>query len=364
MPDTRWTCVVTGFATPLLVEINPSRTDGRLAVLTAPLVFGDHTVPAGYVTDFGSIPWFLRWLISPFGPHAPATVLHDYKYALQDVSRQTADRLFLEAMTHTATPPWMRTAMYWAVRIGGAKGWKNERGLTFGAATTGGSMEPIWMRKARADMGVHEVEGDGSHPRIAAMFAQGGFAGQDDGKVPWCGIAMSAWMRESGIAPPVEGARARAWLEWGEPLAKPVPGCVAIYTRTNNPQHGHVALFLSHKDGRDMILGGNQSDGVSITSIASGTGALLGYRWPPNIAKPTATAHVAQRVQESPTITAALTTGGGLVFTQVEPIIAEATKLKETLISAGMSGKAGWIIAAGALAYIVYRQARKDTASP
>ena len=39
-------------------------------------------VPAGYVTDFASIPRAVHFIISPFGKHAEAAVIHDWLYAL------------------------------------------------------------------------------------------------------------------------------------------------------------------------------------------------------------------------------------------------------------------------------------------
>jgi hypothetical protein len=49
----------------------------------APLIWtgtqGDtFTVPVGFVTDFATVPRFLRWLINTYGPFTRAAVLHDY----------------------------------------------------------------------------------------------------------------------------------------------------------------------------------------------------------------------------------------------------------------------------------------------
>lgn len=52
-------------------------------VLTEPLTWtgtqGDtFIVPAGFVTDFATVPRFLHWLISPYGAYTRAAVLHDW----------------------------------------------------------------------------------------------------------------------------------------------------------------------------------------------------------------------------------------------------------------------------------------------
>lgn len=51
--------------------------------LTLPLIWtgskGDtFVVPAGFVTDFATVPRFLHWLVLPYGPYTRAAVLHDW----------------------------------------------------------------------------------------------------------------------------------------------------------------------------------------------------------------------------------------------------------------------------------------------
>lgn len=51
--------------------------------LTVPLVWtgtkGDaFVVPAGFVTDFATVPRFLHWEVSPYGAYTRAAVLHDW----------------------------------------------------------------------------------------------------------------------------------------------------------------------------------------------------------------------------------------------------------------------------------------------
>ena len=36
------------------------------------------TVPAGFITDGASIPWFLRWRFSPTGRYFGAAIVHDF----------------------------------------------------------------------------------------------------------------------------------------------------------------------------------------------------------------------------------------------------------------------------------------------
>lgn len=107
---------------PLRVEILPN---GRSAVLIRPFLVKTKSgklieVPAGFQTDFASVPRLFWRLIPPWGPYSPAAVVHDYLYATGIVSRKEADQIFLELMTRLGVAPWRRNVMYAAVRVAGA----------------------------------------------------------------------------------------------------------------------------------------------------------------------------------------------------------------------------------------------------
>jgi Protein of unknown function (DUF1353) len=79
------------------------------------------TVPAGFETDFASIPrLFWSSIGHPAGEYAQAAVLHDWLYRSQLVPRARADALFSEAMKVLGVPGWRRWLMWAAVRVGGA----------------------------------------------------------------------------------------------------------------------------------------------------------------------------------------------------------------------------------------------------
>jgi hypothetical protein len=83
--------------------------------------------PAGYVTDFASIPRAVHFIISPFGKHAEAAVIHDWLYALgtpkDRKGRLVADKAFVKALRLLEVGFLTRQIMYWAVRIGGGGGY-------------------------------------------------------------------------------------------------------------------------------------------------------------------------------------------------------------------------------------------------
>jgi uncharacterized protein (TIGR02594 family) len=146
--------------------------------------------------------------------------------------------------------------------------------------------DPTWMVRAHSEMGVAEVEGAGSNPRVMEYFRACGTSADwvkgDD--TPWCGGFCGFLMREEGYPLPAEPLRARAWLDWGTRLEQPKPGCVVVISRGSDPKSGHVGLFRQWSDDRSKIylLGGNQGDAVTIAAFSADR--VLGYRWPPGAA--------------------------------------------------------------------------------
>ncbi len=76
-------------------------------------------VPAGFLTDFASVPRFL-WPIVPVadGVYDPAAVVHDFcvrSRKLLGISLWTCHLVFREALLTLKTPRWQAEAMYGAV---------------------------------------------------------------------------------------------------------------------------------------------------------------------------------------------------------------------------------------------------------
>lgn len=79
----------------------------------------------GWITDGASVPKIFWNLFSPFaGRYIEAAILHDALYRAEALDRKKCDEIFLEAMSVCKVPRWKRYAMYWGVRLGGWKTWK------------------------------------------------------------------------------------------------------------------------------------------------------------------------------------------------------------------------------------------------
>lgn len=110
-------------------ELSIRATTATTWALTEDLVWtgtkGDtFTVPAGFETDFATIPRFLHWLVLPYGPYTRAAVLHDWLIVerinhpdpLLRVPSRDVDGMFRRVMEDLAVSWPLRWAMWAAVR--------------------------------------------------------------------------------------------------------------------------------------------------------------------------------------------------------------------------------------------------------
>lgn len=85
-------------------------------------------IPAGFVTDFASIPQALwSFGFSPNGRYSRAALIHDYLYWTQSCTREQADNLFLIAMKQSNVSPIDQRVVYLGVRAGGSFPWDANR---------------------------------------------------------------------------------------------------------------------------------------------------------------------------------------------------------------------------------------------
>lgn len=103
------------------------RVEGKRYTLTRHFRYqtrnGKVTVPAGFKTDFASVPRVFRFIVTGHDLTRKAAVIHDYLYQSGLGRRKTADKIFLMAMDESGVPAWKRYAMYYAVRVGGWISW-------------------------------------------------------------------------------------------------------------------------------------------------------------------------------------------------------------------------------------------------
>jgi hypothetical protein len=107
-----------------LTKLNVEEISDTAWMVMSPLVietdYGQTiSVPAGFITDFASVPR-LPMVYTLFGDTAhEAAVVHDYLYSVEAFPRASADSIFLSAMKATSVAAWRRYPMFLAVRIFG-----------------------------------------------------------------------------------------------------------------------------------------------------------------------------------------------------------------------------------------------------
>ncbi|MDO4700687.1 MAG: TIGR02594 family protein [Moraxella sp.] len=149
-------------------------------------------------------------------------------------------------------------------------------------------LELKWLEYGRKLIGTTEIKGVKHNETVLALW-QSAFEATDqpipavfkNDETAWCGGFVGGVLADVGLGKhiPKTFAMARSWTKAGTKLDKPAYGCVVVFWR-GNPKgaSGHVGFVVGKdKFGNLMVLGGNQSDKVSIVPFAK-TRAIA-YRW-------------------------------------------------------------------------------------
>lgn len=121
------------FLTELDTELRPD--SDRIWLIKSPLIYisdiiGTIEVPAGFETDFASVPR-LPLIYSLFGDRAHReSVLHDYLYRIDAAPQATfmqANSVFFEAMQVRKKASYIRYPMWWGVCLGGRSSYHKRR---------------------------------------------------------------------------------------------------------------------------------------------------------------------------------------------------------------------------------------------
>lgn len=140
--------------------------------------------------------------------------------------------------------------------------------------------EPAWLKAARGHLGIREIPGPTHNNKLISLLNTAswwnGVIWRDD-EMPWCGGFVAACLVEVGIDPVKIAARASSWAAWGANLrtSHVAPGAVLVFQREGG---GHVGFYVGEDARYFHVLGGNQSNAVSITRIAKSR--IVACRWP------------------------------------------------------------------------------------
>lgn len=165
-----------------------------------------------------------------------------------------------------------------------ANGFKFDVSFTPSALTATGPYDQTelpWVQEAKRVMGRHESR-DNSF--LKKWLKSDGKTLGDPAQLPWCGDFVETCIRLALPAEPFKGRvaanpyLARNWLEFGQPC-EPALGSVGVFWRGKKEGvSGHVGFLMGEDDASFYVLGGNQSNSVSVTRLDRGR--FLGARWP------------------------------------------------------------------------------------
>jgi hypothetical protein len=99
-------------------------------------------------------------------------------------------------------------------------------------------------------------------------------------KQPWCGDAIetAVLLAYPDEPVPTNPFGARNWLKFGKEV-KPTFGAIGVFWRgRKSGWAGHVGILVDEVGPHYVVLGGNQSNSISLAKIAKSR--LLGARWP------------------------------------------------------------------------------------
>lgn len=147
------------------------------------------------------------------------------------------------------------------------------------SAPAGDGIPIVWFEEAKRLLGTREKPGPASNHTILQWAKDTGIAYQGD-DIPWCGLFVAHCIASTLTEEPLPKIPllARAWLKFGV-KSQPGEGAILVFWRgSKTAATGHVGFYKGEDATAYHVLGGNQSDSVSIARIAKDR--LLEARWP------------------------------------------------------------------------------------
>ena len=132
---------------------------------------------------------------------------------------------------------------------------------------------PPWMAELHRRMGLHETRNSKS---LIEFLMLGKYLG-NPAKLPWCGDAIESAMAKTLPDEPLPSNPfwAQAWAAFGIK----VPAIVgAIGVIRWSASSGHVGTVAGVNGSKIILLGGNQSNAIKLSSFDRSK--FIGFRWP------------------------------------------------------------------------------------
>jgi len=129
----------------------------------------------------------------------------------------------------------------------------------------GAENAPKLLVEAVKHLGLLEVSGDKSNPDILRWASELGLGKvYTTDSIAWCGLFVALCVKRAGYEVVKDPLWALNWNNFGVKVNSPMLGDIVTFVR---PGGGHVGIYVGEDNDCYHILGGNQSDSVSITRI-------------------------------------------------------------------------------------------------
>ena len=157
--------------------------------------------------------------------------------------------------------------------------------------------ELVWFKEAKRLLGTREQPGAGSNPTILDWATDVNTMYKSD-DIPWCGLfvghCIGATLENETL--PAALLRARSWERFGI-VSAPTPGAIMVFWRKSIQSGlGHVGFYAGEDKHAYRILGGNQSDSVSLAWLPKER--LMASRWPASVPPAIAETVLASRTEK------------------------------------------------------------------
>ena len=117
-------------------------------------------------------------------------------------------------------------------------------------------------------------------PDIMSLYREVGHPGIAHDETPWCAAFLGACLERAGQRS-TRSLMARSYSHWGVRLKQPRLGAIIVLSRGADPVFGHVGFWVGETESKLFLLGGNQTDSVSVASFDKRR--LIDVRWPTEI---------------------------------------------------------------------------------
>ena len=136
-----------------------------------------------------------------------------------------------------------------------------------------------WYEEAKAHLGLREEPGRRTNPEIAKWLKRLDASWGDD-ETPWCGTFVGHCVAATLPDEPLPGNPfgARQWAKFGKHCPVQIGAVMVFWRESMSSGLGHVGFYAGEDSTNYHILGGNQSDSVSVAKCEKSK--FLDARWP------------------------------------------------------------------------------------